>query len=191
MKQPVWICPDAETKVMKSIVFVILTSVLFVACEQQETLITPTFKESVQFMVDEPELVIEEAIPAENIQRVAEEVSEEFDGVQLNDVWLEVTSLTGNSASLAKINMSVMGDNDNIELINGVVINIEKEKTIVPLISILSAEGYSELLAQLNAIAEGSDTENIRFSLKGDSFFKDGLNGNVNIEVKMFIRYSF
>lgn len=191
MKQPVWICPDAETKVMKSIVFVILTSVLFVACEQQETLITPTFKESVQFMVDEPELVIEEAIPAENIQRVAEEVSEEFDGVQLNDVWLEVTSLTGNSASLAKINMSVMGDNDNVELINGVVINIEKEKTIVPLISILSAEGYSELLAQLNAIAEGSDTENIRFSLKGDSFFKDGLNGNVNIEVKMFIRYSF
>jgi hypothetical protein len=191
MKQPVWIYPDAETKVMKSIVFVILTSVLFVACEQQETLITPTFKESVQFMVDEPELVIEEAIPAENIQRVAEEVSEEFDGVQLNDVWLEVTSLTGNSASLAKVNMSVMGDNDNVELINGVVINIEKEKTIVPLISILSAEGYSELLAQLNAIAEGSDTENIRFSLKGDSFFKDGLNGNVNIEVKMFIRYSF
>ncbi|NPA36937.1 MAG: hypothetical protein GXO47_08825 [Chlorobi bacterium] len=176
---------------MRSLIFIILTSVLFVACEQQETTIVPTFKESVEFIVIEPEFSIEESIPAENIQIIAGKINA-TDDVHIDDVWLEINTLEGNYSNIATVNLSLAGRNsENIELVKNIILNLEENKTVVPLISVLTSEGYQELEAQINDIINGSNNENIKFSLEGDSYFKDGLNGNVNIEIEMFIRYSF
>jgi len=176
---------------MKNLVFTVIIALVFVACEQKETNITPTFKESVEFSIDKPDFEIGDAIPADNIKNVAE--AAEFDGtVNLNDIWLEVKTRNDNSANMALVNI-VLNDNGNeIQLLNeDVVVVLEEDVTIVPLVSILSAEGQSEIISKLIDIAAGNDDSNIELTLKGETFYSSGMTGSVDVEMEMFIRYSF
>jgi hypothetical protein len=176
---------------MKNLIFIVLTAIVFVSCEQKETNITPTFKESVEFSVVEPAFNVEDAIPAENIKNVAE--AAEFDGsVDLKDIWLEVKTKKGNSANMALVNIVLTDKGNEIQLLNeDMVVVLEEDVTIVPLISILSAEGQNEIISKLNDIAAGNDDSNIELTLKGETFYSSGMTGSVDIDMEMFIRYSF
>ncbi len=176
---------------MKNLVITVLTALVFVACEQKETVIAPTFKESVEFSVDQTDFVVEDAIPAENIKNVAEKV--EYTGtVNLNDIWIEVKAGKENKANIAVINITVNDNGNEIQLLNeDIIVSLEDEVSVVPLISVLSAAGQAELINKINDIVSGTDDSNIELTLKGESFYSTGTSGDIDVDMEMFIRYSF
>jgi len=176
---------------MKNLFFAVFAALIFVACEQTETVITPTFKESVEFSIDKSDFEIEDAISAENIKSVAEKA--DFAGaVNLNDIWLEVKSNSDNSANIAMVNIVVNDNGKEIQLLNEeVIVSFEEQTTIIPLLTVLSEAGQKELISKLNAIAAGNDDSNIELTLSGETFYNSGMSGDVDVDMEMFIRYSF
>ncbi len=176
---------------MKNLVLIVLTTLTFVACEQKEEVIAPTFKESVVFSVENTDFIVEDAIPAEHIKNVAEKV--EYNGtVNLDDVWIEVKAGKDNKANMAVINIALKNSENEIQLLDeDIIVPLEDETSIVPLISVLSAAGHAELINKINDIVSGADNSNIELALKGESFYSTGTSGDVNVDMKMFIRYSF
>jgi len=176
---------------MKNLVLTILVASIFISCQQEETVITPTFKESVEFMVDQQDFTVENAIPAENIKSVAEQI-DNSGTVSLNDIWLEVKTKKENNANIAVINITVKDNGNEIQLLNeDIIVPLEDETSIVPLISLLSSEGQTEILNKLNDIVSGTDDSNIELTLKGESFYSTGTSGDIDVDMEMFIRYSF
>ncbi|RUA07465.1 MAG: hypothetical protein DSY82_08045 [Flavobacteriia bacterium] len=164
-----------------------------VACDQEETLITPSLKESVEFDVVNPEFEVVDALKSENIKNVAEDA--DFNGnvnVNLNDIWIEVKINNSNQADIARLNLSMMADGNEVSLLNeDAFVALENKVTIVPLVKILSEEGRMELMNKLNNITAGTDETDIEMTLSGETFFNEGMSGSVDLDMEMFIRYSF
>jgi len=177
--------------VMKKLIIALFIGMSLVACDQEETLITPSFKESVEFDVVNPEFEVVDALKAENIKNVAEDA--DFNGtVNLNDIWIEVKMNNSNQADIAKLNLSMMVDGSEVSLLNeDAFVALENEVTVVPLVKILSEEGRMELMNKLNNIAAGTDVTDIEMTLTGETFFNEGMSGSVDLDMEMFIRYSF
>jgi hypothetical protein len=81
-------------------------------------------------------------------------------------------------------------DGNELILADNVIVSVEEGKTIVPLMTNMTNDGGQELFRQLNDGVAGGNS-NIELSVKGESFFNDGLQGDVDINMEMFIRYSF
>ncbi len=176
---------------MKNLVFIVFITLSFIACQQEETVITPTFKESVEFSVEDPDFIVEDEIPAENIKSVAGNV--DFNGVvTLNDIWLEVKTNKNNSANIAVVNLTIKDGDSDVQLLDeDLLVSLEDEASIVPLLRVLSDAGRSELVKKINNIVAGTDNSNIELSLKGETFYSSGMTGTVDVDMEMFIRYSF
>jgi len=190
------ICIVIKFKVMKKMVFVFLAAFVFAACEQKETEILPTFKERVEFEVNSPDFHLADYIEAENIQEyLQKEVTdpEAIGSVSLTDIWLEVNPYQGNVANMAYFDVYIKtGEGDEaLLLFNDMVVPVKDEKSVVPLISLVESKGAGELERQLSNIVSGKANKNIELVLKGETFSKGSLDGNVNVELELFIRYGF
>ena len=182
---------------MKKIVIAFLVAFVFAACEQKETEILPTFKEGVEFKVDSPDFNSADFIDAENIhENLQKEITDPEmlgESISLTDIWLEVNPQQGNVANMAYFDVYIKtGDGDEAMLLfKDMVVPIQEEKSVVPLISLVEAKGAGELERQLSDIVAGKANENIELVIKGETFYKGSLDGNVNVELELFIRYSF
>lgn len=176
---------------MKNLILVILTASLLVACDKEETMIYPTFKESVEFSVNTPAFEVNEILSvADSKNELKSSVINDV-AIEMKDVWMEVSPQNDNSANIATVSIyikSIVGN--EMLLADDVVVTYEEGRTIVPLMKIMTNEGSQELIRQLNHGIAGGNS-NIELSLKGESFFNDGLAGSVDVDMKMFIRYSF
>ncbi len=179
---------------MKNIVLVLLIASVLVACDKEETIIYPTFKKSVEFSINNSDFAVEGVIPATGIQdELKTAVVSNVDEVELKDVWLEVKPQSGNSANIVSVDVTIKTGTDDTELIllEDIIIHVEDGLSIVPLMSVITNEGAQELTRQLSDVVAGVNDNNINLSLKGETFYKDGLEGNVDVDIQMFIRYSF
>ena len=176
---------------MKNLILVILTASVLVACDKDETMITPTFKESVEFSVNTPTFEVDEVLSvAASQNELKSTVTNSDDVVEMKDVWMEVTPQNDNSADIATVSIYIISvDGDELLLADDVVVSVEEGKTVVPLMTNMANEGGQELIRQLNDGITGGNS-NIELSVKGESFFNNGLQGDVNINMEMFIRYS-
>lgn len=177
---------------MKNLILVILTASVLVACDKDETIINPTFKESVEFSINTPTYEVDEVLSlAASQNELKSAVINSDDAIEVKDVWMEVTPQNENSADITTVSIYIMSVDDTETLLaDDVVVSVEEGKTIVPLMTNMTNEGEQELIRQLNEGITGGNS-NINLSVKGESFFNDGLQGNVNINMEMFIRYSF
>ena len=177
---------------MKNLILVILTASVLVACDKEETIINPTYKESVEFSVNTPTFEVDEILSVAASQNDLKNAAiSSNDAIEVKDVWMEVTPQDNNSADIATVSIYIMSvDGDELLLTDDVVVSVEEGKTIVPLMTNMTNEGGQELIRQLNDGIAGGNS-NIKLSVKGESFFNDGLQGDVNINMEMFIRYSF
>ncbi len=177
---------------MKNLVLVILTASVLIACDKEETMINPTFKESVEFSVNTPTFEEDEVLSvAASQNELKNAVINSDDAIELKDVWMEVTPQNDNSADITTVSIYIMSvEGDELLLADDVTASVEEGKTIVPLMTNMTNEGSQELFRQLNDGVAGGNS-NIELSVKGESFFNDGLHGDVDINMEMFIRYSF
>ena len=177
---------------MKNLILVILTASVLVACDKEETMIYPTFKESVEFLVNTPSFEVNEILSVASSQNeLKSSVIYDDTAIDMKDVWLEVSPQNDNSANIATVSIYIKSIDGNEMLIaDDVVVTYEEGRTIVPLMKIITNEGSQELIRQLNHGLAGGNS-NIELLLKGESFFNDGLAGSVDVDMEMFIRYSF
>ncbi len=177
---------------MRNLILVILTASVLIACDKEETVIYPTFKESVEFSINTPNFEVDEVLSVAGSHNELKSSVINYDtAIEMKDVWLEVSPQDDNSANIATVSIYIKSiDGDELLLADDVVVSIEKGRTIVPLMTIMTNEGAQELILQLNSGIAGGNS-NIELSLKGESFFSEGLSGSVDVDMKMFIRYSF
>ena len=176
---------------MKNLILVILTASILVACDKEETIVYPTYKESVEFSVNTPTFEVDEVLSvAASQNELKSAVINSDDAIEIKDVWMEVTPQNDNSADITTVSIYIMSvDGNELLLADDVVVSVEEGKTIVPLMTNMTNEGGQELFRQLNDGIAGGNS-NIELSVKGESFFNDGLQGDVDINMEMFIRYS-
>ena len=177
---------------MKNLILVILTASVLVACDKEETIVYPTYKESVEFSINTPAFDVNEILSVATSQNELKSAVINSDAViEIKDVWMEVSPQNENSADITTISIFIKStDGNELLLADDVIVSVEEGKTIVPLMTNMTNEGSQELIQLLNDGIAGGNS-NIELSLKGESFFNDGLQGDVDIDMEMFIRYSF
>lgn len=157
---------------MKKIIVFAWVVLLLGACGEKDLKFYPTFEESITIPVDN-EVVSEfkGTILASDISNAIDDVLDQTDGeiesVNIEALWFVVKPLANNKVQKATCDVFIKSwtSGEYKQILEDYEIKVDKDLKQTPLNELMK-DGVDELVAQLDAIAKGNESQDITFKIE-------------------------
>ncbi len=172
---------------MRKIVMLLAIMLGMIACEEKDISLFPSFEESAKFNINTNSFEEDATIYSSVISDAVIEATDGEGGVErlvLEGLWFEVTPNSGNTAQAMTLTFQIKSwaTDEYLPILEDFTFTVNSGK--VNFLKELKSEGVIELKNQLNAIAKGLPSSDIKFESEG---IVTPEGGTVDVDVEVFV----